>query len=120
MPNARIRTMASPILVRDIGSNYYSINKYVLFKMYLLGKRNGKDVWVKITREAYLVDGLKVKMLLGTDVIEPEKIDIMTSRNEAYIGLCDTIVPIDLKLRSRGVTIKLVVAEKETTLPPRS
>lgn len=78
MPNTRIRTIASLILVRDIGSNYHSINKYVLFKIYLSGKRNSKDMRVKITREAYLIDRLKVKILLNTGVIRSKKINIIT------------------------------------------
>ena len=119
-PNIHIRTMASPISVRGIGSNHHSTKEYVLLEMYLPGKRNGKDVRAKITREAHLVDGLKAKMLLGTDVIGPEKIDLITSRNEAYIGSCDTTVAIDLKPRSQGITMKPVVADKETKLPPHS
>ena len=119
-PNAHIRTMASPISVRGIGTNHHSTKEYVLLEMFLPGKRNGKEVRAKITREAHLVDGLKAKMLLGTDIIGPEKIDIITSRNEAYIGSCDTRVPIDLRPRSRGITMKPVVANKETTLPPHS
>ena len=43
--------------------------------------RNGKDIRVKITREVYLVDGLKVKMLLRTNIIGPKKIDIITSKS---------------------------------------
>ena len=120
MPNTRIYIMASLILVRGIGSNYYSINKYVLFKIYLPGKRNNKDIRVKITREAYLIDGLKAKILLSIDVIRSEKIDIITLRNKVYINLYDTIVSIDLKSRSRDITIKLVVAEKKTTLLSRN
>ena len=119
-PDIHIRTMASPISVRGIGSNHHSTNQYVLLEMYLPGKRNGKDVRAKITREAHLVDGLKAKMLLGTDIIGPEKIDIIASKNQAFIGSCATMVDIDLKPRSRGVTMKPVVAEKTTTLPPRS
>ena len=73
--------MASPISVRGIGSNHYSINEYMLLEIYLLGTRNGKDIRVKITREVYLVDGLKVKILLRTNIIGPKKIDIITSKS---------------------------------------
>ena len=53
----------------------------MLLEIYFLGTRNGVDVRAKITREVHLVDGLKAKMLLGTDIIGPEKIDIITSKN---------------------------------------
>ena len=87
-----IRTMASPISVRRIGTNHYSINEYILLEIYLPGIRNRIDMRAKVTREAHLVDGLKAKMLLGTNIIGPEKIDIITSKNQAYIGSCNTIV----------------------------
>ena len=35
------------------------------------------------------------------------------------MGSYDTTINIDLRLRSRGVTIKLVVVDKQITLPPR-
>lgn len=76
-----VRTMAFLILVRGIGANYHSINEYVLFDIYLSGKSNDKEVRAKIIREAYLIDGLKVKMLLDIDVIGPKKIDIITSKS---------------------------------------
>ena len=119
-PDIHVRTMASPISVRGIGTNHHSTSEYVLLDMYLPGRHNSKEVRAKITREAHIVDDLKAKMLLGTDIIGPEKIDIITSRNEAYIGSCDTTVAIDLRPRSRGVTMKPVVASKQATLPPRS
>ena len=36
---------------------------------------------VKIIRETYLIDGLKAKMLLNIDVIDLERINIITSKN---------------------------------------
>ena len=83
MSDTRIRTIILPISVRNIGSNHYSINEYILLEMYLPGKRNNKDIRVKITREAYLVDGLKTKILFNTDVINLEKINIIILRNKA-------------------------------------
>ena len=53
----------------------------MLLEIYFLGKRNGKEVRAKVTREAYLIDGLKAKILLGTDVIGPKKIDIITLKS---------------------------------------
>ena len=80
--------------------------------MYLLSKYRGKDVRIKLTREAYLVDRLKVKILLNTNVIGLERINIITLKGYIYIGSCDTTIEIDFRLRSRGVTIKPVVVNK--------
>ena len=92
--------------------NYYSIKEYVLLEIYLLGKRNNKDIRAKIIRKIYLVDSLKVKILFKIDVINLEKINIIILRNKVYIELYDIIVFINLKLRSRGLIIKLIVINK--------
>ena len=76
-----IRTIASPISIRGIGSNYYTTREYVLLEIYLPSKYYSKDVRTKLTREAYLIDGLKVKILLGTNIIGPEKINIIASKS---------------------------------------
>ena len=109
-PLIRINIIASPILIRGIGSNYHSTNEYMLLEIFLLGKREGKEGLAKIIREVYLVDRLKAKMLLGTDIIGPKIIDIIIFKKQVYIGSCKTTVPIDFKLRSRGVTYKPVIA----------
>ena len=77
----------------------------------MLRIRNGKDIQVKITREVHLVDGLKAKILLRTNIIRPKKINIITSKSQAYIGSYDTTVLINIKLRSRGITRKPIVAD---------
>ena len=106
--------------MRGIDTNYYFTKKYVLLDLYLLGRRNNKKIRAKIIREVYLIDGLKIKILLGTNIINLKKINIITLRNEAYIKLYNITVSINLKLRSRDITIKLVVAKKEIILLPRS
>ena len=58
------------------------------------------------------MDDLKIKILLNIDVINLKKINIIILRNEVYIRLYNTIISIDLKLRSYNVTIKLIVVKK--------
>ena len=57
------------------------MNKYVLSKIYFLNKRNDKNVRVKVIRKTHLIDDLKAKIFLKTDIIEFKKIDIITLRN---------------------------------------
>ena len=53
----------------------------MLLEIYFLGIRNNKNMRAKVIRETYLIDGLKTKMLLETDIIEPKRIDIITFKN---------------------------------------
>ena len=98
--------------MKRIDTNHYSINKYILFNLYFSNKYNEKEIRAKITRKAYLVDNLKTKILFSTNIISPEKIDIIISRNKIYIRFYKIIIFINLRLKSRELIIKSIVASK--------
>ena len=104
--------MALSISIYSIDINHHSIKEYILLEIYLLEKRKGRDIYTKIIRKAYLIDSLKVKILLDINVIRPKRINIITSRSEVYIRFYNTIVAINYKLRSRDITIKPIIADK--------
>jgi len=97
--DVEIRTMATPIPVRGIGSDKHMTSKYVIVPIHLSGTSvAGKDVKAVITREAHLVDGLKAKMLVGMNIMSSEQIDIITSLKQAIIDTCQgTIIPIEIR-----------------------
>ena len=91
--------MASPISVQGIGSNKHSTNKYVILLIYLAGKNDNEDtVDALITREAHIVDGLKVKMLIRMNIMRLKQMDIITSKKSAYIDSCKTTIAISTQL----------------------
>jgi hypothetical protein len=94
LPNIKIRTMATPISVGSTRANKHMSASYVILPMYFAGKKKGKPAITKFTREAHLVDDQRAKMLIRTDILLPEKIDIMISSKSAIIGSCGVIIPI--------------------------
>ena len=64
-----------------MGFNKYQISKYTVFPLFLSSKNKaGKPVTAKtVPKEIYIVDDLKVKMLIEIDIIISEKIDILIS-----------------------------------------
>ena len=118
--NVHIYIITSSISIREIDINYYSMNKYVLLKMYFSNKRNNKNIYAKITKKTYLIDDLKTKMLLKIDIIEFKKIDIIISKNQAYINSYDITIKIDLKSRSRNIIMKFVITNRSITMLFRS
>ena len=53
----------------------------MLLKIYFLNKRNDKNIRVKIIKKTHLINNLKTKMLLKTDIIEFKKINIIILKN---------------------------------------
>ena len=43
-----------------------------------------------LKRPAYIVDGLRAKILIGIDVITPEDVDLVISEKTGYLGSCRT------------------------------
>jgi len=117
-----IRTMATPIPVRGIGSDKHMTSEYVIVPIHLAGTvgPNQQEVEAIITREAHLVDGLKAKMLVGMDIMGPEQIDIITSKKQAIIGTCqNAVIPIEVRPRS-SPTKRTIHAKSNIVIPPHT
>lgn len=57
------------------------MNKYILLEIYFLDTRNSRDIRTKIIRKAYLVDSLKIKIFIRTNIIRSKKINIIILKN---------------------------------------
>ena len=75
--STKISLIISLISVRNIGSNYYFINKYIFLTIFLPKERNGKPRLAKIIRKLYLADGFKAKILINMDIISLKIINII-------------------------------------------
>lgn len=117
-----IRTMATPITVRGIGTDKHPTDQYAIVSLNLPGKdRQGKSAIARFRREIHLVKDLKANILLGTDILGPEQFSIDLGRKEATIGSCDVIIPINIGSRSTTPAVQRSVhLRKTTTVPPHS
>jgi len=68
--------------VRNLGSNNYDINKFVIIPIYIPSK---DDKIALITRELYIVDNLSIKVLISIDIIKLKEIIINTGRDLVII-----------------------------------
>ena len=78
--------------------------------------KNGKQALAKISREAHLTDNLAAKLLIGIDILVPEKVDIIISKKAGYIGS----YRIDIKLKAtlkKGIAKLLVCVIARIIIP---
>ena len=117
-----IRTMASPITVRGIGTDRHSTDRYAIVPINLTGKdRKGNPAIARFRREVHLVEELKANFLVGTDILGPEQISIDLGKKEAHIGSCGVTIPIDIGSRNTTPAVQRVVHLRKTTMiPPHS
>jgi hypothetical protein len=95
-PDMKICKMASPIMVKGIGSDSYSSSDYTQVLIQMDGVLpNRKAATAQIPTEVHLVDSLKVWMLIGVDTLGPKAINISVAHKIATIGACKNVeVPI--------------------------
>ena len=65
----------STLRIKGLGLVIYDINEYVLILIYISTiKKDGTKILYRINREIYLIDYLKVYILLNNNIIGPKKI----------------------------------------------
>jgi len=72
----------------------------VIATLQVLGKDKDGLVEAVITCKLYVVDHLDANILVGTDVMLPEKIDILLSDKILRIGTYNVNVPVQLQVRA--------------------
>ena len=92
--------MASPLKINSIAGNQHTSAEYVIATLRIPRKDKDGLVEAVITCELYIVDNLDAKILVGTDVMLPEKIDILLSDKILQIGTCNVDVLVQLQIRA--------------------
>ena len=113
-PNMEIKKMASPMKVQGLGSSSHSAEDYVDLDIYF-PTNHGKTV--VIHREIHIVDDLKANILIGTDILVLERIDVLLSQRKAIIGSCEN-VELDINVTTLpNQTNRLLMSNSQTTIP---
>jgi hypothetical protein len=118
LPQLCIVNRASAVRVKGIGSQSHVSNSFIVLTMYLPNADGSK--LAKITRELHLVEGLGCKILIGVDIIKPERITPNVHGETAHIGSCDLDVPIRVMARGRQIVCRKVVAKERKLVMPGS
>ena len=116
MSGVEIKRMASKVPVNGVGGKD-TVTEYAVVPIYINGRNSsGEDVTAMIHAEVRLVDSLKANMLFGTDVMIPERVDLLLSRKEMHIGSCGVTVTIDAKPRATHLS-QAARVRSNTTVP---
>lgn len=119
--NTEMRKMATKIPIRGLGSKIHHSDEYAVLTFYMEGVLpDGTRAFAEITREVHIVDDLKAGMLIGSDILTPERMVIDFATQSIKIGSCrDMAVPMDSRARSEPVR-RAVKSSARLTLAPRT
>lgn len=101
LPKVELRINPAPLEVSGIGSDKHRATEYFINPLFIPGKDlSGTEALAKTApREIHVVDGLRAGMLLGSDIMTPEGIDLLISRQVAVINSCKMEAPIETKAK---------------------
>ncbi|KAI5840230.1 hypothetical protein DFP73DRAFT_482957 [Morchella snyderi] len=92
LPDAVILNRPSAVNVRGLGDAIHASSQYMVLQLSLPGiDEKGESVVRQINREFHLVPSLGCKILIGTDIIVPERFLIDAANNMLTIGECESI-----------------------------
>ena len=74
LPEVEIRRIALLLRIKGLGFVIYNTNEYILILIFISTVKDGINILYRIFREIYLVDNLKVYILLGNNIIGPKRI----------------------------------------------
>ena len=75
LPDVKLKCILFLIFIKGIRVNWHSINKYAVLKIHFSGIKEGR-VSIRIVKyKAYVINNLKAKMLIGTNIITLKGID---------------------------------------------
>ena len=100
--------------MREIKSNIYKINKYIIYKIYLFNEKNKNEriiIAKIIRREIYLVDELVIDILLRNNILVLKEIDLLFLKEIAYIDSYNMNIFIEIHLKES--LIRRVINFKE-------
>ena len=82
--------MARALQVKGISGNQHSTSEYMITTVRIPSAefKTSKPVEAVLTRELHIVDGLDANMLVGTNVMVLEKIDLLMGNKKIRIGSC--------------------------------
>lgn len=120
MPEYKLRMKESkPIKVRGIGTTIITSSESIELELDIPGLSKGKSATARIKGLFHIVDNLTAKILIGMDIIGPERMRI--DSDKVQIGSCEDLIA-NLKSKSpTGPKIKRVVmSATAVTVPPHS
>ena len=68
------------------------MNEYMILNLWIISLLENKETIVHIKREARIVNNLKVKLLVRTDIFESEKIDLLFNSDKMIINSCKALI----------------------------
>ena len=119
----KLQQMNTSINVQGIGMNYHTTSQFIHINMFIKATDEADDtVIIHMCKKFYVINNLKVNMLISTDILRMKDIDLKFSMNEMiFINHKGATASIQVQYENNILHISLSIQTSQTTrLPPFS
>lgn len=108
----KIYTITVFLQIKDIDAVTHETNKYVQILIFISKIiKNGNQILICIIREIYLINKLKISLLIENDFLESEEFTINVNNKKVFIASCDVNINLSIKQRKLYVQKHIHVIE---------
>lgn len=117
-----IKSMTSLIFVRDIDNIIHQLIKYILVTFYVNETLSSfKSVVISIIREVYLVNNLKINMLIDIDILVSERMILNMNLITLFIKSCKNLtIIINVMIRKNSNSKRTVRVKDRISISSHS
>ncbi len=109
----KVRKLAFSISIRDIENKIHNLNEYILMNDFIKETlSNNTSAVAFLQRKVYLMNDLKMKMLIDIDILSSKRIQLNLNARILQIDSCqDIIVKINIVTR-KEINLKRIVRSR--------
>ena len=86
-----VKHLIKVISLREIGAAKHLSDKWVVLNLYIQGYINKLSAITHLTKKVHLVNNLKVKMLMSTDILVTKGAVVNLSQQKMFLSTCKNI-----------------------------
>ena len=117
-PNIPVKHMRAPITVRGITGSHQT-DEYVTIDMYIPAVLHDQPIKAQLHHDVHLVDSLAANILLGSDILGPERATIDYNTERLHLHRCQgAATPLEVMTRTNDAVRCRVLATNYTTIQP--
>ena len=112
--------MQTPVCISEIGSNAHDSTLYFVTTIFVLRKKDDKEVLVELEMEFHLVWELKCRMLIGVDMLTPYHMGLNCKHSVLNVISCEVMTKIHIKATQSPLQNRKVKVAKHVVVLPNA
>ena len=93
--STKIKRISKTLRVKKLDIAIYNIDEYILILIYISNiKKDDIKILYRILKKVYLINNLKVYILIKNDIVELKEIVLNINKSKAFIDSYDIIINI--------------------------